>query len=188
MDKITLEYKAPENKKITYNEVEIEIVPVLNFVQQAGLINRYANEYFGQVENKLVSLAPHNYVEAEYNLMVYVIQTVTNIDVESLSFELLSDVSFWNEIVNNISNYSDFRKRLDCVVEEIKEEIKIQKSIGQVLDNALGKLSGLLEMFSNLNPEDIKELQKEGASLLSELEKSSIALASDVSKPKTEKK
>lgn len=174
MDKIKLEFKAPKNKTIEYNGVEIQIIPYLDFIQQVGLVNKYVNDYFGEIENKLVPQSPYNFIEAEYNLKVYVIQTLTNIDVESLSVEIMSDENLFSNIVHNVSNYDEFRYRLDMVVDEIKEEIKLKRSLGQVIDNALEKFSGILEMMNNLSPEDIRGLQEETKTMLAELEKSAV--------------
>lgn len=174
MDKIKLEFKAPEKEKIEYNGVKIEVTPYLDFIQQTGLINKYVEDYFGEIENKLIVQSPYNFIEAEYNLKVYVIQTVTNIDVDTLVVEIVSDENLFDEISNCIYNYEDFLYRLKTVVNEIKSEISMRKSVGQVIDKVAGQLSGILSMFAEMSPEEIKELQEEGRNLLSELDNSAV--------------
>jgi len=174
MDKVKLEVKAPKNKKIEYNGIEIEVVPVLSMPEQAFLINRYLQEYFTKSEGSIVQASEYDYFEAEFGLKDYILQANTNIETDGLDSEFYGDIVFWDKLTSEIVNYKDFRNKLDFIVSEIKEQKILNTSVGKVLSDLAVKLSDILDRVGDVSPEEIEKLQKSSAELVDKIEKSSI--------------
>jgi len=184
MDKVKLEFKTPKTKKIEYNDVTIEVYPLLEVGAQSVLIEKYLEDYFEKpVEGEIVK----GYVKAEYNLLNYVFQIVTNIDTKDFDSNLYSDEKLVNDILNAIINYRSFRELLWHAVEDKKEEIRIEASVGKVLSNLIEKAYDVLDKFSEIKPEEIEKLQKTGIDLAKKLEESSIIGKPVVKKPRQKK-
>jgi len=80
----------------------------------------------------------------------------------------------WDVITGTISNYHEFRKRLDNVVYEIKEQEKLDNSLGKVLNDLKEKAEGFLDQMNKISPDDLKDIQEKGFELIDELEKSNV--------------
>jgi hypothetical protein len=170
MDKVKIVYKQPENKLVSYGESVILVNPFLGVAQQAFLINRYLKEYFTNLDNKVVEFSDYDYLGAEISLKNYIFQTNTNLDTESLNNEIYVDVLFWDIITREILNYKDFRNKLAYIVQEIKEQLAIKNSVGVVLSALSDKVSNILDKFSSITPEEVENLQKNGAELMKKFE------------------
>ena len=174
MDKVKLEFKTPEKKTVEYNGVSIEITPFLGVAEQIGLINRYVEQYFNKAENSLVVGSDYDYLNAEYSFMNYILQTCTNIDIESLPEDIFADDSFWNKIVSQISNYSDFRNKLGYIVNEIKQQEVVRNSLGKVLSDLVAKAYTMMDGLAEITPEQLETATSSAMSLMDELKKTSI--------------
>jgi hypothetical protein len=61
------------------------------------------------------------------------------------------------------------------VVDEIKEEIKIEKSVGGVIGGVASKINELLEKLNSISPEEMKGMAETASKTLKELETSKAA-------------
>ena len=184
MDKVKLEFKIPKTKKIEYNGVEIEVYPFLEVGAQSVLIEKYLEDYFGEpVEGEIIK----GYAKAEYNLLNYLFQVATNIDTSDLDSNLYSDENLIMGVLGSIVNYSFFRGMLEQAVQDKKEEIRLEASLGKVLSALIEKGYDVLDKFSEIKPEEIEKLQKTGIDLAKKLEESSIIGKPAVKKPRQKK-
>lgn len=176
MDKITIKHHIAKEKEIDFFGQKIHIVPFLTTDKQVFLINQYIEDYFTPNPEKIIleGIKTYNYFSAELNLMNYIVQMNTDIDTESFDNNFYSDSYFWDAVTSQIKNYRLFRERLERTIEDIKEELVLEKSVGTVLENAVNMLEDILQEFKDLSPEDIEKLQKEGAKMLERLENSTI--------------
>jgi hypothetical protein len=174
MDKVKLEIKTPENKTIEYNGVTIEINPFIDFSEQVLLINEYIKDFFGDLDEIVIPKTKYHIFEAECRLMYYIIQLNTNIDMSEVDNNIYADSILWDKITNEIVNWFDFRSLLDEVVYEVKEQAKLDNSLGKVLSDILEKAEGFIDQLNKISPDDIKELQNVGVGLINDLEKSNI--------------
>lgn len=175
MDKVKLELKIPKNKIIEHNGVEIEVTPYLTFTQQIFIINAYLDVYFGVKNESIVTpLSKYNYFEAEYTLANYIIQLTTNIDVTDASYDSMLDSHLLSKITREIYNYGDLDERLRHMVNEIKEQKNIEKSVGSVIDKAFEEVKEILSNFSNITPEDLEKVQNTASEMIQELKESAI--------------
>jgi len=174
MDKVKLEIKIPEKVIINYNGVDIEVVPFLTIAQEAFLIQKYIEDYFGKPEDILIYGTRYHYLEAETKLKNYLIQLITNIEIEDLDVNIYSDSVLWNKIEDEIVNYYDFEMKLYEVVNSVKEEESIKYSIGSVISNLVDKANIFIEKMEDMDAEKIKEAGEKGLELIDRLEKTSV--------------
>jgi hypothetical protein len=174
MDKVTLEYKAPENKTIKYNDINIEITPILTISQEVFLIQKYIEDYFGTPDDILIENAKYHSLEAEIRLKYFVIQLITNIDTSNLDNEIYVDNVFWYMITSEIINWSNFRDTLETIVCDIKQQETLENSVGKVVSNLIQKGYALLEKLSDISPEEVKKAGEKGLELMDRLEKTSV--------------
>lgn len=174
MDKIKLEYKRPRRKTIKYKDYEISLLPFLGYAEQIFLINHYVNDYFEISENNHIDNTEYDLLGAEFKLKNYMLQMLTNIDTDSLDNDIYADPVFWGVIADNIGNYAEFKRTLSRIVGEIKDQLVLKNSIGKVISDLVEKLYALLDKFSDMQPEELEKMQKQGLELLERLEKSSV--------------
>lgn len=174
IEKVKLEIKTPENTTIEYNGVTIVINPFIDFSEQVILINEYIKDFFGDITEIVIPKTKYHVFEAECRLMNYIIQLNTNIDMSEIDNNIYVNEKLWVMIVEKINNYWEFRERLDSVVYEIKEQEKLDNSLGKVLSDILEKAKVFLDQIESISPEDIKQIQDTGKGLIEELEKSSV--------------
>jgi hypothetical protein len=172
--KVTLVFKFPESKTVLYNDVEIKVVPFLSFAQQVFLINAYTETYFSNEEVNLVEDSAYNFLDAEYGLMNRLFQMSTNVEVEGLDNDIFADSSLLDKITGEISNYKSFRRKLDTVVNEIKEQKVLNNSIGKVVSDLIERAYTILDKLSDLTPEAIEQAKVAGMELLKRAEESSL--------------
>lgn len=177
-NKVKLQLQVPEVVTIEYGDAKIEVFPYMDLAQQVVLINAYINDYFRSAETEefFVPYSEYHFIEAETKHIYYLFQTHTSIDVSGEDFDqnILADERLVNKITDVIVNYSDFRYKLDTIIEEMKEQMIVKTGAGAVLKGIADKISQILESIPNMNPEDIEKLQKEGSEMLERLEKSSV--------------
>ena len=174
MDKITLEFKVPSEEALIHNGVEFKVTPYLDVTAQAGLINRYLSDYFTKFEKSLSPGLEYNYLEAEFNLRSFILQSCTNLDTDTVGMDLYVDDRFWNKVFSSIQNYAGFRERLDKSVKMAEEQAERSLSAGVVLSEIMGKAMEILNKISNITPEEIAKIQASSEGLLDKLKESSI--------------
>lgn len=174
MDKVKLELKTPENVKIKYNDIEIEVKPKLDLVTQLFLIERYIKDYFGTPENILIENTKYHFIEAEIELKYLVIQFNTNIDIDNLDNDIYVEDDLWEKIYSSINNWYSFIEALYSIVNDIKQQETLESSIGKTVSDLIQKGYALLDKISDMDVEEIRKAGERGTELMERLEKSSI--------------
>jgi len=110
-NKVKLEFVFPNRKVIEYNSVEIQVDTFLTTSQQVFLINRYIEEYFQESSVNFVKSSEYSYLTAEYNMINYIFQLLTNVDTDNLDDNIYSDsvllkhMEYWiNFLILALSN------------------------------------------------------------------------------------
>jgi hypothetical protein len=173
MDKVKLKFEMGEPKKVTYKGIEIQVNPLLTLAQQAYIIDQYTKEYFGK-KNPAIELSEYDYLQAECALKNYIFQVATNIDIEDLDNDLYIDDELWTDISDSIENYNEFHNSLIIIIKDIKEQKRLDKSIGTVVENLVDKVYSAIEKLENLNGEEIDKAREAGLEMIKQLKDSSI--------------
>ena len=174
MKKVKLTAEPEYLVNIEYNGEMIEVKCYMGIAQQAILIEKYVNDYFADNPERLITASNYNYLEAEYNLMDYVLQTCTNIDTKDLDDAVYEESNLYDRVVMSISNFDAFKERLYKVVQEVKEQKAMDKSAGKIIADLAEKANALLTEFGKLDPKEISKLQDTGKELIDELKKNSL--------------
>ena len=154
MKKVKLNFAVPQPVELEYNGVKFTLTPFISIAHQAFLINRYVEEYFGNVGH-LIGSSEYDYLGAECGLMNYILQGCTNVEVESLDNDIYADQRLWDRIKATIPNYGSFRQNLNYVIEEIKEQKRLKNSLGTVISTLVDKIIPLLNELKDISPEEL---------------------------------
>ena len=174
MEKVKLTAEEREQTSFEYNGQRVIVDSFMGIAQQATLIKRYVDDYFAENPERLILGSEYNYLEAEYNLMDYIIQDSTNIDTEDLEEDVYVNSNIFDRVSGLIQNYGAFKERLYKVVQDVKEQKAIENSAGKIVGDLVKKAYGLLDELAKLNPEEISKIQDVGKELIEELKKNSI--------------
>lgn len=165
MDKVKIDLKARELVEI--KPYDFLLKPYLSNVDQIVLISRYLEELFSENNTREI-----NHFKAENALMISVLELNTNIELSSETEMFVSmdnifeHYDLWEKVEKSIVNYSNFKMRLLRAVEIERENIRLQASLGKVLDNlyerATAYLDDLLDReFSTEETDRLRNLIKE---------------------------
>lgn len=177
MEKRTVEFKTPENVVIKREGLGITIKPFLSLAEMSGIINEYCSTYFSPVlkeDSKSIKMDSWRYFDADFAMKLAVLDFCTDMTVTEGAFEnLFYDESIYNAVTKEILNYNTFLMLLYGVVDNIKKQIEIKKSIGAVVEGLGEKLASLLSQVSEsieaFKPEDIDALKKAGSELVDKI-------------------
>ena len=183
MDKKNIEIKATKPIKIDFQDQEILISPYMLFDTKNTLMKDYIESFFSG------NNTAKKYLESEYVLALGIIDLQTNINIEGLSLNDVIDSGLWEIVKSNIANYKDFKLEINEVVKLIREDVSIEKSIGNKFDKLSDGITNFLNKISEV------DLSKEGISkLLDAIEEQKneynkiVDPSKVVEKPKTRKK
>lgn len=174
MEKVKLEIVSEEKSIFKVGDAYIEVIPHLSLSTQAALISQYIEDMYFAKEQNLIESVYTRRINAELSQMLYIVQTQTNIDFESLDQNMFIDSVYWKEIINKIDNYSEFRERQEQVLFDYERQLDKADSVGTVLSGLIEKLSSFIEQIGDITPESIAALQETGKDLIERLEKSSV--------------
>ena len=179
MEKIVVNFSKQEKSTFDFDGQTIEVAPYIPGSLQAFLIEQYVKEYFySSTDQKILPDLLRNYLGAELHLKLTVLDRLTNIQISNANDPDYTDficVALWNLVTSEIKNYWEFEESLSCVVDEIKEEINLEKSVGGVIGGVASKINELLEKLNSISPEEMKGMAETASKTLKELETSKAA-------------
>jgi hypothetical protein len=116
---------------------------------------------------------------AEFVLRMEILSKQTNIDVASFKKADGLDPFIWgklyDDVCEKILNYNIFRETLSKSVKNEVEKYKVKYSTGKVIEKFIGMLSGMLDKYKDIKPEDLDKIKSEASSLVEQLKQSPIA-------------
>ena len=175
MNKIKIGFQEKKPESFLYDGTAVLVYPYLSLENQQAIMANYVAQYFSQSS---MNLTPFDLMNAEYGLILNIIDVNTNIMVmeavevkeggESIPDRpaftmnsLFESPDLWENIKLKIKNYDEFRRILDKVVLEIKEQRAVQVSVGNVIDsiyeNITAFISGLVS--TEITDENIGKLK-----------------------------
>lgn len=171
--KIELKKKETETTQIEYNGSFITVKDYLPVPNQISIINGYVERYFSETPG-LITKSHSNILEAEYFLLLNVLEEMTDIDIDTTDMEVYEDDGLMDKIFSHIKNYWSFKDKLYTIVEQMREEIRIENSVGVIIKELGEKLTKAIGDLSSISPEEIEKLSKTGEGLMKKLEKNSL--------------
>lgn len=171
--KIELKWKKSGKKTIDFNGNEIEVESYIPVATKNALISQYLNDYFNGDS--------YDFIGAELSLKYFMLELLTNIEVTNdngvvLDPDVFSCTDLWEKVVFVIINYNDFRKELERTVNDRKEQVVIENSIGKVVSGLADKLNMFLDNIQNMNitPELLEQVKETGKELIGNIEQSEV--------------
>lgn len=152
-------FKAVGHAEVVFQEQTIKVKPYLSLTDQMAVLTAYLEEYFSPDASAVI--------RSEFKLILAVLDYCTDIDVEKLSLnDIMANFKLWKEINSKIVNYGDFRSLAARTIDELKEQKRLEKSLGNVAEK-------ILEFINNLK--DISpEMLDKAKELLGDVEKSEV--------------
>lgn len=181
-------WTAPEKVSVSYKGSTFLINPFISAATQGALINIYVDTYFFNSDSGSIENDAYCPFEAEMELKSALIQTQTDIPVQSLPNDFFVDDSFWEFFESQIVNYKSFDDKLYLAVYDIKKRLEIDRSFGAVLDRVSTQVMTLLENYKEMTPEKIAEAKNAGLEMVSAMEKISPLLGVNTKKKPANKK
>lgn len=152
-------FKAVGHVGVSFQDQTIKVKPYLSLTDQAAITAVYLENYFSDDASRVIN--------SEFKLILAVLDFCTDIDIEKLSInDIMANFKLWKEINSKIVNYGEFRALLAKTIEEIKENKRIEKSLGNVVEKVIEFFNGLGE----ISPEMLDKAKE----LLGDVEKSEV--------------
>ena len=161
---------------------KISLIPYISISNKVEIIQNYINCLY---EDNLEENISTKYIASKYMLILEIVERLTNIDVESLSIDLVYNSGLWEKIVSEIYNYSEFERELNEVVKIKETEMLLSNSVGKIVNDISIKVIDLLDKIKNIDVDTLKNISKEFTNNLDELNKKYPGLT-ETSKPKKE--
>lgn len=172
MEKIVMTFETPKNKEVLINGTKVEVKPYLSISEQIEIADDYVSAYFySDEEHKYISSTEWNSFGAEYILKIAILDKLTNIDVDQFDLDGFNFTDIFDNIISHVFNYYSFRESLYEIVESIKEQKRLEKSLGKTIDSLAMKAE---EFFINMKNVDVDSLSRESIALLNEIRESGV--------------
>jgi len=147
---------------------KISLIPYISISNKVEIIQNYINCLY---EDNLEENISTKYIASKYMLILEIVERLTNIDVESLSIDLVYNSGLWEKLVSEIYNYSEFERELNEVVKIKETEMLLSNSVGKIVNDISIKVIDLLDKIKNIDVDTLKNISKEFTNNLDELNK-----------------
>jgi len=136
---------------------EIVVLKHLSLDTKIALTANYISDFFNDDMRYI------NYVKAEYALILGVIDLCTNIEISNLEVDDIISSGLWDAVSARIIGYNSFKSEIQKIIDYMREDFAIDKSVGSVIDKAMAKIMEFLDGLTDLDlsVEGIKNLMSE---------------------------
>lgn len=181
-----------ENETIGFQGNKVVVSKFITYPEQVAIVDNYLSNYFFPNKELMGNFVKQDYLGAEFALVLAIVDLKTNIEIKHENFDLENFINsgMWDKVKSAISNYEDFRSKLERMVRDAKEQIILEKSIGSVIDGLTSKAMILVENLGDkLSETDLNELKETANNLISELKAAPISeIFQETEKQKISKK
>ena len=155
MEKIKITLNSQTVEKFEFQGQNIEVLPYVSLEDKIILYTNYIDSLFQ--DKKEGDFDCINYIEAEYSLILGIVDKNTNVDINSVKVDDILNSGLWGKILYHIRNYFEIRNDVDELVHRMDE----RKSVGNVLDNLANKVNLFLDNISkmDMSAEGLDKLQ-----------------------------
>jgi len=152
-ERISLSLPDLKVSKILIGDVSVSVQSYIDTDTKVTLIKNYIS----LLEQPDVS-ETIKFVQAEYSLILGILDLCTNIDVTNYTTEQVDKMvnSYFPLIANYITNYSSFREELKAVLERENRKNSFEKSLQKLVEKAEGVLDKI--MMVDFSEEGVSKL------------------------------
>jgi hypothetical protein len=177
MEKIEITILPKKPVSFDYGTMtNIMVVPYISIDNKRKIAEAYLSAFFELGRDGEFTLTE---IQAEYALILATVDLCTNLSIEFsedfIKFDNLIGSGLWDSIKDKIVNYKEFREQLSEMVKHIREDIAVQKSIGNTLDKIF---ESILPLIEKLSVADISNegIEKASATIMSKIDEFKAAL------------
>jgi hypothetical protein len=155
MEKIKLEFPEEKFQYFSFGKITIEVNPCINLKNKSELIINYINSYINEKNNI------DGYLEAEYGLVLGILEHNTNIDISDFNYDNLNSIfssGLWNEVKNRLINYGELELDIDKILKNIKYKESYESNFNEMV-KSLVKFFDKVSTI-DLSPDGLKNLTK----------------------------
>ena len=151
LEKIKIKIIPNDIVHIKHNEQDISINPWISLVNKTILYRNYIESYYK------VGDIVGNYIDAEYSLILGIVDLCTNISLDDVNVDALISSGLWEEIKSQIKNYSKVVADLYNILKFIADKNVMEKSMSVTFDKLV---ESILQFIYNvdLSSEGIQNL------------------------------
>jgi hypothetical protein len=138
------------------------VLPYISDANQRLLIGIYLNELFSK-DNDTEN---YNLINAKNSLLLSMLELCTNLKLVDEKGETPVPLFSINDVFYNIKtvkqwfhkirNYDDFLERLYATIEQVREQKRLETSLGYVISDVYTKASKLIDTFLDMDLSDEK--------------------------------
>ena len=152
LDKIQIKFKFVDWIEFKWEDGPIiKVNPYISLENKMILFKNYSDSYFET--NDFVN----NYINAQYGLMLGVIDLCTNISIENLDMNNFISSGLWAEIKGRIKDYTDVRSDLYNITKLYSEQRLAEQSMGVAFDKLAQNLIDFIQSI-DLSSEGIEKV------------------------------
>lgn len=183
MDKIKIELPVVEFEEVKLSkDLKVMVNPYINMATQLTIIKLYLETYFNQDPSaKLLDMPRYNYFSAEQTLDFAIIDLCTNIELQSLDYDLFVANGYMDDIVKNIKNYHVLSDLIWRSVEIVEKQLEFGKNVELIKSQFYAFFNEFSSHF------DLENVQKQLENVLNEVKNSPLAPLLEESKKTTKK-
>jgi len=153
VEKIKLEFRESEIKTFSFNKQIISINPYISLDNKARLITNYINSFIDNTDKVMA------YLEAEYGLILGILETNTNIDIEDMNktdLDNLISSDLWYHIKQNVQNYQELRGDISSVLTDVRDDNSYRENFSILVESIVSFLDKVSRI--DISEEAIKNL------------------------------
>lgn len=174
MNKVKYDFSSQNEEVVSlkHQGITVNVSTSLSLSEKGFLTDLYLSNYMNPDVSLSGDFSRFDYIGAETTLVLAIVDMKTSIDVKDENFDAdgFMQTGLWERICQSIDNYEQFRKELERVVQDAKDEIVLRNSIGSILNTVSGKLFSLLDEISkNVSNDNIERAANTAKELMNEL-------------------
>ncbi|MHA1304041.1 MAG: hypothetical protein ACTSRA_14065 [Promethearchaeota archaeon] len=150
-EKIQMKFFPIDVIEFEFQGNKIKLIPFFSITNKVVLIDGYI-ENLMDVETTI----GERYIASEYALILHIVDSLTNIDINAIDVNVLTSSGLWNEIKQRIP-YNEFRTELMQAIRLYLEDISFNRTAKDVLTELSKKIYIALDKITNLDSEAIKD-------------------------------
>jgi len=154
IEKKSIFLSFPDSEVLKFNNIKIILRPYLTINEKSSIIKEYIDILFDPDNDNIID----KYLCAENTLILHIMDVCTNLKIdENIGVDLIIESGLWNNVRERIAKYGIFRNDLEKIIDFVREQNVINKSVGNILDKFAIKVMDILNQIPDLDTNSVKE-------------------------------
>jgi hypothetical protein len=155
IEKKSIFLSFPDSEVLKFDNIKIILRPYLTINEKSSIIKEYIDILFDPDNDNIID----KYLCAENTLILHIMDVCTNLKIdENIGVDLIIESGLWNNVRERIAKYGIFRNDLEKIIDFVREQNVINKSVGNILDKFAIKVMDILNQIPDLDTNSVKEV------------------------------